>query len=218
MARRDRYEDIKQLLGGKADLIVDGGANVGGMTTLFRKQYPSAVIHAFEPIPELGEKLRVNFARDPRVVVHVKALGERRETRNFQITENLVSSSLFAPGGRLAKYHGGKVAVQRAVEVDVVALREAVFTPHIDILKLDLQGGELAALKGCGEKLLKSTKIIELEAMFAEVYDGQPLFADVDAFLRGKGFRLYNLYDLYTHEDGQLLQGDAVYVNTLFFK
>jgi hypothetical protein len=44
------------------------------------------------------------------------------------------------------------------------------------------------------------------------------LFADVDAFLRGAGFRLYNLYDLYTHEDGQLLQGDAVYLNTQFFK
>jgi len=218
MAKRDRYEDIKRLLNGKADVIIDGGANVGGMTALFRKQYPGAVIHAFEPIPELGEKLKAHFGRDPRVIVHIKALGEQRESRTFQITDNLVSSSLFVPGARLANYHGGKVAVKRSVEVQVVALRDAVFTPQIDILKLDLQGGELAALRGCGEALLRSTKIIELEAMFAEVYDGQPLFADVDAFLRGAGFRLYNLYDLYTHDDGQLLQGDAVYVNTQFFK
>jgi FkbM family methyltransferase len=218
MAKRDRYEDIKRLLGGKADLIVDGGANVGGITSLFRKQYPSAVIHAFEPIPELGEKLRANFARDPRVIIHIKALGEQRGTRTFQITDNLVSSSLFAPGKRLAKYHGDKVAVKRVVEVSVVRLSDAVFAPYIDILKLDLQGGELSALKGCGEALLRNTKIIELEAMFADVYEGQPLFADVDSFLRSAGFRLYNLYDLYTHEDGQLLQGDAVYLNTIHFK
>ena len=218
MARRDRYEDVRQLLGGKASVIVDGGANKGTVTLKFRQQYPDAVVHAFEPIPTLGANLKSMFAADPRVTIHINALGERREQRTFQITNNLVSSSLFAPGDTIRKYHGAKVAVTESVPVIVVALADVLSVPEIDLMKLDLQGGELAALKGCGADLLSRTKVIIAEAMFAEVYKGQPLFADIDALLRSHAFRLYNLYDLFTHEDGQLLQGDAVYLNTRFFK
>lgn len=217
MAHRDRYEDVYRLLGGKAKVIVDGGANKGTVTWKLREQYPDAVVHAFEPIPELGTRLVRVFKDDPQVIVHIDALGERRERKTFQVTNNLVSSSLFTPGDTIRKYHGAKVEVSESVPVTVVALADVLSDPVIDLIKLDLQGGELAALKGCGADVLNRTKIIVAEAMFAEVYKGQPLFADIDAFLRAHGFRLYNLYDLFTQEDGQLLQGDAVYLNTRFF-
>ena len=38
-----------------------------------------------------------------------------------------------------------------------------------------------------------------------------------DVFLRQHGFKLLNLYDLWTQEDGQLTAGDAVYLNTRYF-
>jgi len=218
MAKRDRYQDVHALLGRTADVIVDGGANFGSVTELFRKQYPAAVIHAFEPIPHLVANLRQKFASDANVIVHANALGAKGGRTTFQVTDNLVSSSLFTPADRLRKYHGDKVAVRRAVEVEVITLGDVVKAPLIDLIKLDLQGGELAALQGCGKDVLDRTKVIALEAMFVEVYDGQPLFADIDILLRGAGFRLYNIYDLYTHEDGQLLQGDMIYLNSLFFK
>lgn len=218
MAKRNRYEDIRALLHGHAALIVDGGANFGSVTELFRKHYANAVIHAFEPIPHLVANLRHKFAGDVKTIIHGRALGAASGSATFQVTNNVVSSSLFTPAERLHKYHGEKVSVQQSVDVEITTLATAVKAEHIDLIKLDLQGGELAALRGAGVDMLRKTKIVALEAMFVEVYAGQPLFADIDVFLRDAGFRLYNLYDLYTHEDGQILQGDMVYLNSLFFK
>jgi hypothetical protein len=59
--------------------------------------------------------------------------------------------------------------------------------------------------------------VITTEVEFVPLYEGQPLFGDIDVFLRQHGFKLLNLYDLWTQEDGQLTAGDAVYLNTRYF-
>lgn len=103
------------------------------------------------------------------------------------------------------------------VEVQQVRLEDVMKGCHeIDFLKLDLQGYELEALNGCG-KLLERIKIITIEIEFIPLYDGQPLFGDIDVYLRAQGFRMLNLYELYTHLDGQLTAGDAVYLNRKYF-
>ncbi len=49
------------------------------------------------------------------------------------------------------------------------------------------------------------------------IYENQALFGDIDTFLTRAGFRLLNLYELYTQPDGQISSGDAVYLNTRNF-
>ena len=60
-------------------------------------------------------------------------------------------------------------------------------------------------------------QVITTEIEFVSLYDGQPLFGDIDVFLRAHGFRLLNLYELYTHPDGKLTAGDAIYLNNNYF-
>ena len=103
-----------------------------------------------------------------------------------------------------------------SVDVDQVRL-DGILDQDIDVLKLDLQGYELDALKGC-EKLLPRIKAITTEVEFVPLYEGQPLFADIDIYLRARGFRFLNLYELWTHPDGQLTAGDAIYLNNIFFE
>lgn len=79
-------------------------------------------------------------------------------------------------------------------------------------MKLDLQGYELEALKGCGKLLLHCRAIIT-EVEFIPLYEGAALFSDLNLFLRKNNFRLYNLYNLYSEPDGQLSSGDAVYLS-----
>lgn len=106
--------------------------------------------------------------------------------------------------------------IRQIVEVQQIRLEEAIHEhSEIDLLKLDIQGYELEALKGCG-KLLDHIKIITTEIEFVTLYDGQPLFGDIDVFLRSHGFRMLNLYELYTHPNGQLTAGDAVYLNSKY--
>ncbi|WP_207459125.1 FkbM family methyltransferase [Azospirillum sp. SYSU D00513] len=213
MAARDRFADAHALLGGKARLVLDVGANRGAVTRHFRTQYPEAVVHAFEPIPSLADELRQNFAQDSQVIVHGCAVGAKAATVPFHVTRNLVSSSLYRPSQMLGRYHGENVSIDETMEVPVRTLSDLFAGQFIDLLKLDIQGGELQAFIGAGPKLLSHVHIILTEVMFSPSYEGQDLFADVDAYLRGSGFRLFNLYDLYSHPDGQLLQGDALYVN-----
>jgi FkbM family methyltransferase len=62
----------------------------------------------------------------------------------------------------------------------------------IDFLKLNVQGGELEVLKG-GTGLLVGTLGVLVEVAFVESYRARPMFADIDAFLRGAGFTFFDL-------------------------
>jgi len=217
MAVRDRYADIKTRLATDSPTIIDGGANNGSTTEFFLRQYKSPVIHAFEPIPELVVKLKQQFADRRNVTVHGAAIGAEAKAVSFNVVNNLVSSSVLNPSALNKGIHGEKMDIRQVVEVPQVRLEDVMQDyREIDLLKLDLQGYELEALKGCG-RLLERIKIISTEIEFVALYDGQPLFGDIDVFLRAHGFRLLNLYELYTHPDGQLTAGDAVYLNSKYF-
>jgi hypothetical protein len=105
--------------------------------------------------------------------------------------------------------------VLQEIEVKLTRL-DALFGEPVDLLKLDLQGYELEALRGCGE-WIRQIKLITTEVEFLPLYEGQPLFSDVEAYLRERGFCLLNLYELWTQPDGQLTAGDALFLNRRFF-
>jgi FkbM family methyltransferase len=216
MAVRDRFADIRARIHTDSPLIVDGGAHTGSMIGLFRLQYRSPVIYAFEPIPELAATLRQRHSVESNMHVYDKALGAESKRVQFNILNYAGSSSLLSPADMNRRYHGSKMDISRTIEVDQVRLDEILPHQEIDILKLDLQGGELEALNGCGA-MLDRIKTITTEVEFVPLYEGQPLFADIDGLLRENGFQLLNLYELYTQADGQLTAGDAVYLNRRYF-
>ena len=93
-----------------------------------------------------------------------------------------------------------------------------------DYLKIDVQGAELDVLKGA-EETLKDCLIVEVEVEFVPLYEKQPLFSDIDKFMRDQGFYLHRLMDVSGRAfrpftlDGnpvkpvsQLLWADAIYV------
>jgi hypothetical protein len=63
---------------------------------------------------------------------------------------------------------------------------------EIDYLKIDTQGTELEILQG-GIRSLCAVRALEVEVEFNPIYRGQPVFADVDSFLRREGFVLWRL-------------------------
>ena len=86
---------------------------------------------------------------------------------------------------------------------------------RIDVLKLDIQGGELAALRGA-EGLLRGAaiRLVVAEVNFVPLYRDMPLFWDVAAYLRGLGYELHGLFDLHHRLDGSgaLRWADAIFV------
>ena len=79
-------------------------------------------------------------------------------------------------------------------------------------LKLDLQGYELAALRGA-ERTLEQVYAVEVELSLVELYRGQPLFPEVFEHLAVRGFRCVGLDPVFVdHESGYLLQVDGLFV------
>ena len=85
----------------------------------------------------------------------------------------------------------------------------------VDILKFDIQGGELMALQGA-TGLLRSgkTALIYTEVFFVPHYEGAPVFHDISALLAGFGYSLFDLYDLHRAGNGQIRYADALFVSS----
>lgn len=65
----------------------------------------------------------------------------------------------------------------------------------IDLLKIDVQGASHTVLDNA-HAVLRRTLVCHVEAEFAPVYLGEPLFADVDALLRRFGFAFVDFFSL----------------------
>jgi FkbM family methyltransferase len=94
----------------------------------------------------------------------------------------------------------------------------------VDFVKADTQGSELFVLEGGTHALASSAVGVEVEVEFAPIYKGQPLFADVDRFLRGLGYLLFDLRPCYWKRaagrsvggpHGQIIWADALYLKGL---
>jgi protein O-GlcNAc transferase len=64
----------------------------------------------------------------------------------------------------------------------------------VDYIAIDVQGSELDVFKGA-EKALAAAVVVQTEVMFLELYEGQPLFADIDNHLRQRGLWFHTFID-----------------------
>jgi Methyltransferase FkbM domain len=115
------------------------------------------------------------------------------------------------------RYYPKHAGPKETIEVEVITLDEFVAGTDmsaIDILKLDIQGGELMALRGA-MRLLEAgnVSLIYTEVMFIPHYDGEPLFYEIWSFLEQFGYSLFDIYNTVTATNGQLRYGDALFVN-----
>ena len=86
------------------------------------------------------------------------------------------------------------------------------YIDRIDILKMDIQGGEYEALKGL-HKMLSQRKIdlIYSEVYFVEQYEGQPLFHDISLLLFQYGYQLQDIYNP-IYGNGCIAWADVIFV------
>ena len=78
------------------------------------------------------------------------------------------------------------------------------------MLKLDVQGFELEALRGC-EDLLECFSYVYAECSFVELYTGQALADEVILWLRERNFHLRGVYNVFYDKKGQAIQGDFLF-------
>jgi FkbM family methyltransferase len=178
----------------------------------------------FEPAPGECEKLNARGDRNQKYLPYFVGDGTKRK---FYLTNQPMTSSLYEPNTRLLSRFQHLEELTRTVEVSDVQTRrldDITEVASVDFLKIDVQGAELDVIKGA-DKALKTAVVVQTEVEFAQMYKGQPLFADVDAAMRARGFALHTIASLMgraykpfmaPNEPArplrQHLWGDAVYV------
>jgi FkbM family methyltransferase len=136
--------------------------------------------------------------------------GRRHTLRHCQLPG---MTSLLQPNpDMLALFHGFSdwARVVRTEEVDTVRLDDLPETAALDFLKIDIQGAELMVFKNAIERL-SNALIIHTEVEFLPMYIGQPLFSDVDQFLRQYGFVLHRFSPLNSRIIKPLVVNNSIY-------
>lgn len=192
-------------------VVVEIGANDCVETIAFAKEYPNARIIAFECNPDTLPLCRERVAPYKNIDLVETAIGtEEGQVSFFKAKKsggdwNTGASSLYQANTEYTSLD------QEEITVPISTLEtqlERLAVSSIDILWMDIQGGELSALMGMNQELLENTKLIHTEVEHYTLYKKQPLFQDIRAFLRQRGFRLYT----YTTVGRNF--SDVVFVNT----
>ena len=179
--------------------IVDVGARWGATSAWFR--LPGlAKLYGFEPDAE--ECARLTAILDPNTDVFFPiALGSHDGETTLHVTAEPACSSIYPPSEWMRSRFPSLTEAMRPVRtIAVPTQRLDTWAKHhsidrIDFIKLDTQGAELDILHGA-EGTLAHVLGLEAEVIFNPLYDGQPVFSDVDAFLRKQGFQLWRLDSL----------------------
>lgn len=174
--------------------IVEAGAYNGRDTKKMVDQWPQCTVYAFEPLPEIYERLENNTAHLPQVRRYFTALSDHDGTSLFYISEwpskpGIASQggSLHAPKERLEK---SPLIFPRTAQVPTITLQtwaQENNISSIDLLWLDTQGHELSILKAAGD-MLCNIKVVLAEVSFIESYENQPRYEEVVAWMAEHGF------------------------------
>jgi FkbM family methyltransferase len=134
-------------------VVVDGGAHIGVLTVLLATLCPTGRVYAFEPGPGSREHLLDNVAANhlDNVVVEDAALFDSDGEIVFAFDENY-------PAGSHVDADGSAV---RSVRLDSWA--RARDLERLDLLKLDVEGSELAVLAGARETIRRFRPVAIVE-------------------------------------------------------
>lgn len=196
--------------------IVDAGASDGHISRRLMKRFPEAHVYAFEPQVDYRPVLETLAEQEPRFHPEFRVLSDRAHEADLHVTRSRGVTSLFAPTTLLRQVEPRGSTVESVKKVEAVTLDEWAAErgiPDIHLMKLDIQGGELAALRGAANLLRTSTIALYTEVLFNPLYENGALFGELDRFLRTCGFVLFNLFKPAADPRGLLLWGNAVYVH-----
>ncbi len=168
--------------------ILDVGAHSADWARTAKKIFPDAVIYLVEPLTEMEEHLKKFTSDYPSSRYFLYGAGSKEETLYMTVSKALEGANFLQEENIYLK----NSKVQR--EIKIITIDSLIQKKEIEIpqlVKMDIQGFELEALKGA-ELLFGKTEVFILEASFFEFIKGTPLISDVITFMAKKGYEIYD--------------------------
>lgn len=182
-------------------VCLDIGANIGHMALhMARKVGPSGKVFAFEPVPEIFQRLQENIARNHLeniVSAHELALSNQSGYITMAYGDVLVENQGM---GSIVNIDKVELGLQRRVRTQTMDefAREMALS-RVDFAKLDIQGAEILLLEG-GRAVFSSLSpdlVVEFSTDDLQSWHKSP--HDLVAILLSYGYQLYRI-----NRDGQI--------------
>jgi FkbM family methyltransferase len=187
------------LVSSKNPIIFDVGAHKGESINFFRSLYETAKIYSFEPEPENFSILSL-VAMQANTHAFNFAIGDRDENAAFY-SQSISHLGSLLPINRqstdsisYANNASNHKIIVKKVMLDTFCSEHSI--PHIDILKIDVQGFEVAVLKGA-KSILAHTDCATIEVSLYDFYDGNKSgLLNIEQLMNEANFELWDIYKI----------------------
>lgn len=192
--------------------VVDIGANPLHGAPPYHKllRGGNADLVGFEPNPVALAEL--NKQKNPGEIYLPSAIGDgKRHTLHLCAVPDM--NSLLRPNPEVLNLlHGFPRwgSVVSTEEIDTMRLDDIPETEGADLIHLDVQGAELMVFQNALRRLADAV-VIHTEVEFLPLYIDQPLFGDIDVFLRGQGYLFHRFSPIVSRTIQPMLLQDDVY-------
>ena len=153
-----------------------------------------AQIIGFEPNFEECGRLTREYGAGGRHRFYPYFVGDGQKA-TYHETNWAPTGSLYEPNTPLLEKFQTLAEMTTPVAKHIVStsrIDDIAEIDDVDFIKIDVQGGELAIFENA-KRILSQTLLIQTEVAFVEMYKGQPMFADIDKFLRANGFQFHSM-------------------------
>jgi FkbM family methyltransferase len=195
----------------KEIVVADIGANMGYYSMYFAKSLsPRAKIYSFEPSVSILDVLKRNIAINhfPNVEIVEAACSQESGTVPFYIGENHHSSSML--DGWAGNSTSGVLTQVNSISIDEF-FGNSNTEGFPDLIKMDIEGAGVYALKGCDRCLRTKRPLILMESHTSAEDDA------VGAVLQNYNYEAYRIenHKWVLHKDRNYLDIDGVWGNML---
>ncbi len=178
--------------------VIDVGANIGEISLVCANRVGSAGhVVALEPIAGIADELRLNVRRNGlQGIVQVHQQGLAGEVGRQAIYASYGQHDVDEVNLGLGSLHGTEGVDQRIGMVDITTLDELVRRiglSRLDLLKVDIEGGELPCLQGGIETLRRFLPIIAVEVQERSSLAAGYHSREILELLSPLGYRFYRL-------------------------
>ena len=199
----------------RVNLVFDVGANTGQFGKRLRDSGYRGRIVSFEPLSREWNQLANTSRGDSRWEIAPRgAIGREDGEIEIHVAGNSASSSVLnmLESHRSASPESAYIGTERTELRRLDSIGSSYLTPDsILLIKVDTQGFESEVLKGAPETL-KMAVGLNLEMSFLPLYEGQPLFEEMFAEIRGLGFEAWDFKPAFVdYQTGRLLQADVTF-------
>ena len=192
--------------------IIDVGAHMGYWTVMAKSVFPEAKVLMIEPQEEMEEALK-HICRAYKGLEYIKAGAGREKGHLVQSIMDDPAGSSFLPKVDNEEMEQGQQRLTDIVTIDDLLKERNDFSP--DLVKLDVQGFELEALKGA-ESLFGNTELFILETSLFRYMDGMPTTAECFSFMLERGYEFYDVTEYLRRPfDGALGQIDLAFAKRI---